>query len=738
MTTTQALSQKNLLADSSAHRRWWRVLVAIAACLLTLATTFVLFIHPTYEGRLLRDNARDLLAPADGRAPVGLAGFLRVDIDTTAVYGSFLAVENPTSHPPLGLTQWPAPGEVFVSPAVLEMPGVTDAVGRYGKIAGTIKESGLVADNERLIYAGVDLSTAKSTDWFQPLYEPRIAHCASIYECGRQRNGPLWFSGNTGDTTNFLDPNHFYFTAATYLITPALIALAVIISLDSERKRHKLLTMTLLGASPRIVRRAVLREVLPPASFGAFSGFLIASVAASKTWMLPKIGFQVIGADLRHALPWVALSAVAITFLACVFGLLVYARTPRGMTGTRPTLPPSKPHSIVIFGVLALLIATNLIVSKVMDPFGDTQFPLYAFAAIIVLLLSGSILTTVFAVIAKFGTAISKKRNDAISLVAYKNLAALPKPTVRTAIGITIIAFLTVNTVALWGRQDLFLSDAQQTQSQNLGRVAIIHEQFDSKAIAEIKNNLPEESVLIGGNAVDFSTMTYTSVVGDKESLELIFGASSGSTTSAMTDYQKLAFSEEAPIAVVEDNLLAESDAFFVITSNNEPLDTEKIQSAVTTALGTANAQVALLGHMDMVTATFNQAAGGYYTTIGTMGIWIAFFVAFSALVFEVLRTGRAFAAVSMLSHSRITHIRLAGGILGIPLLSGAIIGICLALSLYISEFRAGTLPVPYALVVSTLGALLFSLTVITLATAKTIARYGTEWQSGRPDAFTQ
>ncbi|GAA3801898.1 hypothetical protein ACFS5L_40510 [Streptomyces phyllanthi] len=63
----------------------------------------------------------------------------------------FVEPARPTAEPPPGLSRWPAPGEAFVSPALLAAdPAVRT---RYGRLAGEIGPQGLADADEWLVYA---------------------------------------------------------------------------------------------------------------------------------------------------------------------------------------------------------------------------------------------------------------------------------------------------------------------------------------------------------------------------------------------------------------------------------------------------------------------------------------------------------------------------------------------------------------------------------------------------------
>ncbi|MGX7762281.1 hypothetical protein ACWQ06_26945 [Streptomyces angustmyceticus] len=66
---------------------------------------------------------------------------------------------------PPGIGHWPAPGEVFLSPALAEGPAGEDFTHRYGTGAGTISAEGLASPGERLAYVRPTAAMLGTAKW---------------------------------------------------------------------------------------------------------------------------------------------------------------------------------------------------------------------------------------------------------------------------------------------------------------------------------------------------------------------------------------------------------------------------------------------------------------------------------------------------------------------------------------------------------------------------------------------
>ncbi|GAA4915384.1 permease [Streptomyces coeruleoprunus] len=138
--------------------RFW-ALCAAAAAVAVVALGAVAAVA-THDGREARNEARGPViterpqeAVALWREAVDAVG----DVPHTVIY---LHPLKPGAQPPPGLPRWPAPGEAVLSPELAEQgrqDGITD---RYGRFAGTIDGSGLMAPSERFAY----VRTAQAPD----------------------------------------------------------------------------------------------------------------------------------------------------------------------------------------------------------------------------------------------------------------------------------------------------------------------------------------------------------------------------------------------------------------------------------------------------------------------------------------------------------------------------------------------------------------------------------------------
>ncbi|GHH63567.1 hypothetical protein GCM10017673_04720 [Streptosporangium violaceochromogenes] len=128
--------------------------LVLASAVTALAALSVVVVLADHDGRAARDRDRSpRLAsrhPAERMTALWSQGF-----DTVGGVQHAVVAVTPLlagAAPPPGLSRWPAPGEVMLSPALARDGAGEDIAVRYGRLAGFIGFEGLVSRDERLAY----------------------------------------------------------------------------------------------------------------------------------------------------------------------------------------------------------------------------------------------------------------------------------------------------------------------------------------------------------------------------------------------------------------------------------------------------------------------------------------------------------------------------------------------------------------------------------------------------------
>ena len=246
-----------------------RLGVVLAAAGTTLAAMTLAAAIAAHDGRQQRMVERGPVAAADGRSPAVLWRGVR---DTTGAGPHDVVYVEPLdagAAPPPGLPRWPAPGEVFLSPALIRAAGNEQIQTRYGTFAGRIGDDGLASPAERLAYAraAAPPSGADRAEWLP------------VTGFG----GPVVFGEGT-------DAGALWQQLLALVILVFCPALALLAS-----------TARRAVGSGLAVRLALL---------GVALGAAPAVVAATTTVTLPLTGYALNPADLRAGWPWAACAAL--------------------------------------------------------------------------------------------------------------------------------------------------------------------------------------------------------------------------------------------------------------------------------------------------------------------------------------------------------------------------------------------------------------------------------------------
>ncbi|MEN8651180.1 FtsX-like permease family protein [Streptomyces sp. 21So2-11] len=244
-------------AVSGGREGWVRtILTAVGVGLgvgLLLAAASVPSLNET---RLERTNARiptssEMDRPKASDTTV-LWGFAGTEFRNSAIDGRLLRADgaNPV-HPP-GIKSVPAPGEMYVSPALKDLLGSAD--GKLlrerldERIVGTIADPGLASPSELLYYLGSSTLTRDSGGYRTTGYG------------GDEKHEPM-------------DPVLVVviILICVVLLVPVAIFIATAVRFGGERRDRRLAALRLVGADIRMTRRIAAGEAL----FGSVLGLVV-------------------------------------------------------------------------------------------------------------------------------------------------------------------------------------------------------------------------------------------------------------------------------------------------------------------------------------------------------------------------------------------------------------------------------------------------------------------------------
>ncbi|MEU2506073.1 FtsX-like permease family protein [Streptomyces sp. NPDC007863] len=252
----------------------------------------------------------------------------------------FLARTGPGPVPrPPGVTAFPGPGEVVVSPALRDVlaanPGASGLV--PGRVTGTIGAAGLGSPDE--LYAYVGTTPDKLT-------APRALD--------RFGDGRLHEEVVDGETLDILR-----FTLGCIVLLPLVVFLSVCARLSGESRARRLAALRLVGLSIKDTLRVNAGENVAAAFLGAVLG-LAAYLGVNEVMARVGLpGLQWFPADGRPEWPTVAVCLVGCPALAWVVGLLGARRAALSPIAVRRTAERRPPRT---WGALLLVPGMGVIV----------------------------------------------------------------------------------------------------------------------------------------------------------------------------------------------------------------------------------------------------------------------------------------------------------------------------------------------------------------------------------------
>ncbi|WP_330338047.1 FtsX-like permease family protein [Streptomyces sp. NBC_00557] len=174
------------------------------------------------------------------------------------VRGRLVEPEGPRAPLPPGLTKYPAPGEMVVSPALKRLLGSAD--GKLlrerlpYRIVGTIAERGLVGSQELAYYAGAKDLAPRINGW----RTARITHFGP--QPAAQRDG--------------FDPVLILLVLVVFvvLLTPVAVFIAAAVRFGGERRDRRLAALRLVGSDSGMTRRIAAGEALAGSLVGLVFG----------------------------------------------------------------------------------------------------------------------------------------------------------------------------------------------------------------------------------------------------------------------------------------------------------------------------------------------------------------------------------------------------------------------------------------------------------------------------------
>lgn len=419
------------------ERRLSQVLLGIATGTLVLAMASIAVLAVTYQARLERDAARSPLPVADGTA--GAGRFIPIsDSVGTRWVDVFVIEPGPNTALPPGLSAWPEPGHVVLSPALDGTEDGATIVARYGTASpGMIGLDGLTSPAERLAYVRPAAGTVqKDRGW-------------AVTGYGFPDHPMLLDDGQWGGA---LRQPPFEIAAGTvlvFLVIPALVLMFVAARAGSGRRDRQQQLLSMLGADRQTRRDYLAGSTGRPMIIGAAGAAVLLLVLMVTDVQLPVVDYPLLSADMRRGSLWIVLTAL----LGVGTAMAIVRRTNK----VRPSLSATRPQparlverrwKILLLPAVCFLFVTGFTWSlSYTDTYARTLMIYLGIAAIAGTL--PSFIGALSALAARLMVVLGVRRGSPGLIVAGRRVLAEPRALRRLTAGVALVVVLSAHVMVL-------------------------------------------------------------------------------------------------------------------------------------------------------------------------------------------------------------------------------------------------------------------------------------------------
>ncbi|MFJ7296846.1 permease [Streptomyces collinus] len=654
MRTTGTLIRVGLAAGRSTpgdRLRWWGLFAAALAVafvvLATVATT------ATYHGRETRADARGPVI-SDSKHGALLYREGADSVGNRPVSVIFLHPLTPRAPLPAGVSRWPEPGEVLLSPELLRTGQSEGIRTRYGSFAGTILTDGLVTPSERMAYVRVAQAPPKGDD--------RWLHVAAFGAGGGA-------TGEMADQKPVMSPLQGLWSLAGL---PALALTVVAARVGSRSRDRRSSLLQALGGTWRHRMIVNIGEAALPAAWGTLAAFIPYAVASLWDIRLGPTGYILDHRDVAAA--WPTAAGAAVVSLLAVLGIVV--GTHRVHRDGRSTRPASFSSRVPAWRLSACGVGVALVLTSQYAPH-RAQLAVFTCGTVVMWAFLSSVVALVTRHLGSWLADNGKRKGHAGRLIGGRWTHAHPGVIVRLAlamvIGIGIVAQMQVWTSRLGVQSQAAVATHQRIKDTviQLTTGAMTEEQTD-----RFRSSLPAGSLLLTRSFHDPGPPKepWVTIEGACRDLRALHVACPGDTNTAPVSaqvqemrrwYGKVNFAAVPHITVKPDS----TQSLLVVTP--EPGHLAAVKKAAYT-LPNPSVQVQTLGGNWL--GSSKAPLANWIQLFGVVGILFILLAGAVSAAAEFVRIRHALAPLSVLTGRRRVFRSVSSWHLTVPLLIATVL----------------------------------------------------------------
>lgn len=343
------------LAGPKHERRVWQVVLLAVVAYLALGGAAFVMVGSVYDARFQRDAARAIVTETDvGRREAWNLNDERswMNIESAMVDSHLIHVftlwEGGSGGPAIpGLPAWPKAGEVYASPALLDLSGGRDVIEGYGRLVGEVDPGALTDPSDLVLYTGVRADVFHRPGNWDPIESIGL---------------PPGLDGDDGYISGALYQSSrtiFQLSLTVFWLAPALLLTGVALRLGGDERDRAILVLRSLGARRVVIARSLSRLLLPPVGGGVAVATVVLLMASVANWPVPGAGYQMAGSDLRPSLVLALCVIVGIGIAVVMIGIGLHRPGRDEVRDATPGVIEPKVTSWPVWVALVCLVVSN-------------------------------------------------------------------------------------------------------------------------------------------------------------------------------------------------------------------------------------------------------------------------------------------------------------------------------------------------------------------------------------------
>ncbi|GAA2840569.1 FtsX-like permease family protein [Nonomuraea rubra] len=397
----------------------WLTLAAVAVA--TALLLFAVAANSAFQARAERGAWRNPVPATSGAVAVEASRYDFVRDQAITVI-DLAALPGKSPAPPPGLPRFPAPGEVWLSPALAELARELPAgelAGRYPGPEGVLGDEGLVHPGELVAVVGhapdsPAMTAARSGDWIVAKPPVKVASLAGQ-------------PSEDAEAYRMLS-----LVASVLMVVPLLVFGGAAARLTVARRDQRLAALRLVGATPGQVVAMTVAEAVMVALAGALAGAVAFALAVPLLAGIEMQGGPWFAADLFPGplvLAGVLVAVPLLVGLSAVAGLRRVVVSPLGVA--RRETPPAM-RFVRVLALLAVLAVFPMLTR-------GTSVAVIAVALALAFLCINLVGPWVVGVIGRITAASAR---GPARLLAGRRLVDDPRAAWRTVSGVALTGFV--------------------------------------------------------------------------------------------------------------------------------------------------------------------------------------------------------------------------------------------------------------------------------------------------------